>query len=86
MSTNFFQILENDNEGTSLYINDNKALRKVAGSQDNNFKALEKISNVKINLRGNLITLKGSSEKIKIVVNTIDKLLRKTEEKNNLDE
>ena len=86
MSTNFFQILENDNEGTSLYINDNKALRKVAGSQDNNFRALEKISNVKINLRGNLITLKGSSERIKIVVNTIDKLLRKTEEKNNLEE
>ena len=56
MSTNFFQILENDNEGTSLNINDNKALRKVAGFQDNNFKALEKISNVKINLRGNLIT------------------------------
>ena len=77
MSTNFFQILENDNEGTSLYINDNKALRKVAGFQDNNFKALEKISNVKINLRGNLITLKGSSERIKNVVNTIDKLLRK---------
>jgi len=86
LSTNFFQILENDNEGTSLYINDNKALRKVAGSQDNNFRALEKISNVKINLRGNLITLKGSSERIKIVVNTIDKLLRKTEEKNNLEE
>ena len=86
MSTNFFQILENDNEGTSLYINDNKALRKVAGFQDNNFKALEKISNVKINLRGNLITLKGSSERIKNVVNTIDKLLRKTVEKNNLEE
>ncbi len=86
LSTNFFQILENDNEGTSLYINDNKALRKVAGPQDNNFRALEKISNVKINLRGNLITLKGSSERIKIVVNTIDKLLRKTEEKNNLEE
>jgi len=84
--TNFFQILENDNEGTSLYVNDNTTLRKFAGYQDVNLKILEKISDVRINLRGNLITLKGKSEKVKIVVKTIDMLLRKTEAKNNLEE
>ena len=86
MVTNFFQILENDNEGTSLYVNDNTTLRKFAGYQDVNLKILEKISDVRINLRGNLITLKGKSEKVKIVVKTIDMLLRKTEAKNNLEE
>ena len=86
MVTNFFQILENDNEGTSLYVNDNTTLRKFAGYQDVNLKTLEKISDVRINLRGNLITLKGKSEKVKIVVKTIDMLLRKTEGKNNLEE
>ena len=86
MVTNFFQILENDNEGTSLYVNDNTTLRKFAGYQDVNLKTLEKISDVRINLRGNLITLKGKSEKVKIVVKTIDMLLRKTEAKNNLEE
>ncbi len=86
MVTNFFQILENDNEGTSLYVNDNTTLRKFSGYQDVNLKTLEKISDVRINLRGNLITLKGKSEKVKIVVKTIDMLLRKTEAKNNLEE
>ena len=86
MVTNFFQILENDNEGTSLYVNDNTTLRKFSGYQDINLKTLEKISDVRINLRGNLITLKGKSEKVKIVVKTIDMLLRKTEGKNNLEE
>ena len=86
MVTNFFQILENDNEVTSLYVNDNTTLRKFAGYQDVNLKILEKISDVRINLRGNLITLKGKSEKVKIVVKTIDMLLRKTEGKNNLEE
>ena len=86
MVTNFFQILENDNEGTSLYVNDNTTLRKFAGYQDVNLKILEKISDVRINLRGNLITLKGKSGKVKIVVKTIDMLLRKTEGKNNLEE
>ena len=86
MVTNFFQILENDNEGTSLYVNDNTTLRKFSGYQDVNLKILEKISDVRINLRGNLITLKGKSEKVKIVVKTIDMLLRKTEAKNNLEE
>ena len=81
MVTNFFQILENDNEGTSLYVNDNTTLRKFAGYQDVNLKILEKISDVRINLRGNLITLKGKSGKVKIVVKTIDMLLRKTEGK-----
>ncbi len=86
MVTNFFQILENDNEGTSLYVNDNTTLRKFSGYQDVNLKTLEKISDVRINLRGNLITLKGKSEKVKIVVKTIDMLLRKTEGKNNIEE
>ena len=67
-------------------MNDNTTLRKFAGYQDVNLKILEKISDVRINLRGNLITLKGKSEKVKIVVKTIDMLLRKTEAKNNLEE
>ena len=84
MTANLFQIIENGGLSKSLYLNDNMSLNKVVGVQDSFLKILEKLSGTVINLRGNLITLKGKSEKVKIVVKTIDMLLRKTEGKNNL--
>ena len=69
MSTNLFQIIENDSLTTSLYINDNNALNKVVGVQDSFLKILETLSGTVINLRGNLITIKGENSKIKNVIN-----------------
>ena len=81
MSTNLFQIIENDSLTTSLYINDNNALNKVVGVQDSFLKILEKLSGTVINLRGNLITIKGENSKIKNVINTINQLLQKSNSK-----
>jgi phosphate starvation-inducible PhoH-like protein len=81
LSTNLFQIIENDSLTTSLYINDNNALNKVVGVQDSFLKILETLSGTVINLRGNLITIKGENSKIKNVINTINQLLQKSNSK-----
>jgi phosphate starvation-inducible PhoH-like protein len=81
LSTNLFQIIENDSLTTSLYINDNNALNKVVGVQDGFLKILETLSGTVINLRGNLITIKGENSKIKNVINTINQLLQKSNSK-----
>ena len=86
MSTNLFQIIENDSLTTSLYINDNNALNKVVGVQDSFLKILETLSGTVINLRGNLITIKGENFKIKNVINTINQLLQKSNSKELEDE
>ncbi|MAK12729.1 MAG: phosphate starvation-inducible protein PhoH [Candidatus Pelagibacter sp.] len=78
MTANFFQIIENDGPTKSLYLNDNKALNKVVGVQDSFLKILEKLSGTIINLRGNLITIKGDDTKSKLVINTINEMLRKS--------
>jgi phosphate starvation-inducible PhoH-like protein len=81
LSTNLFQIIENDSLTTSLYINDNNSLNKVVGVQDSFLKTLETLSGTVINLRGNLITIKGENSKIKNVINTINQLLQKSNSK-----
>ncbi len=81
MSTNLFQIIENDGLTTSLYINDNKALTRIVGVQDSFLKVLENLSGAVINLRGNLITIKGENNIIKVVINTINQMLLKSDSK-----
>jgi len=81
LSTNLFQIIENDGLTTSLYINDNKALGRIVGVQDSFLKVLENLSGVVINLRGNLITIKGENNIIKVVINTINQMLLKSDSK-----
>jgi len=81
LSTNFFQILENGNDSTSLYINDNNVLNKIVGVEDSFLKILEDLSGTQINLRGNLITIKGENSKSKNVINAINQMLKKTDKK-----
>tara|TARA_E500000081_G_C6110622_1_gene342495 strand:- start:62 stop:955 length:894 start_codon:yes stop_codon:yes gene_type:complete len=56
-------------------------LNKVVGVQDSFLKILETLSGTVINLRGNLITIKGENSKIKNVINTINQLLQKSNSK-----
>ena len=86
MTTNLFQIIENDSLSTSLYINDNSAVSKIVGVQDSFLKILEHLSGTVINLRGNLITIKGDNLKSKMVINTINKMLQKSIHKTLEDE
>ena len=78
MTANLFQIIENDSLSTSLYVNDNKALNRIVGVQDSFLKVLEALSGTVINLRGNLITIKGDNSKSKLVINTINQMLQKS--------
>lgn len=78
MTANLFQIIENDSLSTSLYVNDNKALNRIVGVQDTFLKVLETLSGTVINLRGNLITIKGDNTKSKLVINTINQMLQKS--------
>ena len=78
MTANLFQIIENDSLSTSLYVNDNKALNRIVGVQDSFLKVLETLSGAVINLRGNLITIKGDNSKSKLVINTINQMLQKS--------
>ncbi len=79
MTANLFQIIENGGLSKSLYLNDNIALSKVVGVQDTFLKILEKVSGTVINLRGNLITIKGENSKSKLVINTINQMLQKSQ-------
>ena len=81
MTVNLFQIIENGGLSKSLYLNDNMALNKVVGVQDSFLKILEKLSGTVINLRGNLITIKGENSKSKLVINTINQMLHKSQSK-----
>ena len=58
-----------------MYINDNSAVSKIVGVQDSFLKILEHLSGTVINLRGNLITIKGDNLKSKLVINTINKFI-----------
>jgi len=78
LTANLFQIIENDSLSTSLYVNDNKALNRIVGVQDSFLKVLETLSGTVINLRGNLITIKGNNSKSKLVINTINQMLQKS--------
>lgn len=78
MTANLFQIIENGSLSTSLYVNDNNALNRIVGVQDSFLKILETLSGTVINLRGNLITIKGDNSKSKLVINTINQMLQKS--------
>ena len=52
-------ITYSDDNSINFSIFNNKILMGIAGSFDNNFKELEKISGSKIYFRGNSITIKG---------------------------
>jgi len=61
-------IVYGEDNSISVNIFNNKILMEIAGSFDNNFKELEKISGSKIYFRGNSIAIKGdkyANEKVK---------------------
>ena len=54
-STNFLQVLETNSDTVNLHIKNNVNLAKISGTHDENFLLLEKLSNTKISLRGNIL-------------------------------
>lgn len=54
-------------------------LQIVAGQKSGNLKFLEQITNVKIGLRGNKLTIKGSTDKVQVVFKTLVQLYKMAE-------
>ncbi len=71
-NNNEVSIIYEDNGSINVNIFNNEILKGVAGSFNNNFKELEKISGSKIYFRGNYISIKGdkiANEKVKDAIN-----------------
>ena len=77
-------IYGNDNS-ININIFNNKVLMSVAGSFDNNFKELEKISGSKIYFRGNSIAIKGEKQANEKVKNAIEYLIDRFKFDNKID-
>ena len=86
LSNNFLQILDSGNDAVNIQVKNNHSLTKISGTHDENFILLEKISNTKISLRGNLITIKGNKKDTNIITSVVNKLLKKSLEKNYIDD
>ena len=86
LSNSFLQILDSGNDAVNIQVKNNHSLTKISGTHDENFILLEKISNTKISLRGNLITIKGNKKDTNIITSVVNKLLKKSLEKNYIDD
>jgi len=86
LSNDLLQVLDSKNDVVSIHIKNNHSLAKISGIHDENFSLLEKISKTQINLRGNLITIKGKQKDSEIVINVINTLLKKSFDKNDFED
>ncbi len=86
VSNDLLQVLDSKNDVVSIHIKNNHSLAKISGTHDENFSLLEKISKTQINLRGNLITIKGKQKDSEIVINVINTLLKKSFDKNDFED
>ena len=86
LSNDLLQVLDSKNDVVSIHIKNNHSLAKISGTHDENFSLLEKISKTQINLRGNLITIKGKEKDSEIVINVINTLLKKSFDKNDFED
>ncbi|NCU50733.1 MAG: PhoH family protein, partial [Candidatus Fonsibacter lacus] len=59
ISSSQIEIIEKNNDYLSFYIKNNLVLSKIIGEFDSNLKEIENITNTKINLRGNLMIVRG---------------------------
>ena len=72
-----FLVKKIDKETFNIQIFDNNILMAIVGEFNSNLLELEKLTNTTIFFRGNSITVKGQSDKIKQVLETIKFLINK---------
>ena len=78
-------ITYSDDNSINFSIFNNKILMGIAGSFDNNFKELEKISGSKIYFRGNSITIKGEKNANQKVKDAIEYLINRFRSDEKID-
>ena len=77
VSSSQIDIIEKNADYLSFYIKNNFVLSKIIGEFDSNLKEIESLTNTKINLRGNLMIVKGNSDNRQSVVQILDNLISK---------
>jgi phosphate starvation-inducible PhoH-like protein len=85
VSSSQIDIIEKNADYLSFYIKNNFVLSKIIGEFDSNLKEIESLTNTKINLRGNLMIVRGNSDDRQSVVQILDNLIAKFLNTNHIE-
>ncbi|MEY4370795.1 MAG: hypothetical protein RIQ48_510 [Pseudomonadota bacterium] len=85
VSSSQIEIIEKNSDYLSFYIKNNFVLSKVIGEFDSNLKEIESLTGTKINLRGNLMIVRGNTDDRQSVVQILDNLIAKFLNTNNIE-
>ena len=86
VSSSQIEIIEKNNDYLSFYVKNNLVLSKIIGEFDSNLKEIENITNTKINLRGNLMIVRGDTNNRQSVVQIMDNLIAKFVNTNSIED
>jgi phosphate starvation-inducible protein PhoH and related proteins len=79
------EIIEKNSNFISFYIKNNFVLSKIIGEFDSHLKEIESLTLTSINLRGNLMIVRGDPNKRQLVVTILDNLIAKYLNTNNIE-
>ena len=85
VSSSQIEIIEKNSDYLSFYIKNNFVLSKIIGEFDSNLKEIESLTKTKINLRGNLMIVRGNSDDRQSVVQILDNLIAKFLNTNHIE-
>jgi len=85
VSSSQIDIIEKNTDYLSFYIKNNFVLSKIIGEFDSNLKEIESLTKTKINLRGNLMIVRGNSDDRQSVVQILDNLIAKFLNTNHIE-
>ena len=85
VSSSQIDIIEKNADYLSFYIKNNFVLSKIIGEFDSNLKEIESLTKTKINLRGNLMIVRGNSDDRQSVVQILDNLIAKFLNTNHIE-
>ena len=85
VSSSQIDIIEKNADYLSFYVKNNFVLSKIIGEFDSNLKEIESLTKTKINLRGNLMIVRGNSDDRQSVVQILDNLIAKFLNTNHIE-
>ncbi|MFM7673963.1 MAG: PhoH family protein [Candidatus Fonsibacter sp.] len=85
VSRTHIEIIENNKDFYSFYIKNNLVLSKIVGEFDSNLKEIENLTTTKINLRGNLMVVRGEEINRQKVLKIIDNLILRYLNNNSIE-
>jgi len=85
ISRTHIEIIESNKDFYSFYIKNNLVLSKIVGEFDSNLKEIENLTTTKINLRGNLMVVRGEEINRQKVLKIIDNLILRYLNNNSIE-